>query len=671
MKSLNIYIKFIHTNDSKGEIMKKIIPILSILSAGIMLTGCANSPVKVNSNDLLNSINNFQTTVDNYTKNGSESLTKIALNKYELLVSSPINARLMNSNDSKNQSQNKSIIERTNDISNDNKIKEIANENVNNTNNNTNKNQIDIKENNELSATDTNEKLIIENQNNLNHNKDIVQNDITISPIQNDSNEKSKTLQNMSENREIRKQRIIDVESEILDKKDNINLMNVQEENNSNNDSIIDTSDLNETDINEDDVTKENSGEDTDNDSSQISTLYSLSSDIEDSCDEFCELKEEIVDAIIETQNLISKLQLKEIELTAEQKIFLSEQSEQLKNLGRRLSAVTRELSLSLADISTFTQKNVNDIDSLSLKYLIVLDNLINGNELLENGLQSLNMINSLFDINSNIEPNNRGRILYGFRRNKELPIIKDYLIKEDGQIVENNSSNSNEDKEENKINSDEESNSTTQMNSKNPDTLINDNIQNPNNVDDLNTIQNAQTTRNSKLNNVDTYNNRHFNSNIDTYGNNFKNTDTFFNTALLDNEFLYGRSGYPYANNYMYNNPYGMNYYNQNNVLNPNVNNANNQNNATDSVNNGNATHNSAQQESEKTNEKFNKLQKNIDTYKDANTPSLKSKFNKFKQSVSNFFAKFSVPKHKGQYENPIYKYNNVDSKNNESKQP
>ena len=171
MKSLNIYIKFIHTNDSKGEIMKKIIPILSILSAGIMLTGCANSPVKVNSNDLLNSINNFQTTVDNYTKNGSESLTKIALNKYELLVSSPINTRLVNSNDSKNQSQNKSIIEKTNDISNDNKNKEIANESVNNTN----KNQIDIKESNELSAINTNEKLITENQNNLNHNNDIIQ----------------------------------------------------------------------------------------------------------------------------------------------------------------------------------------------------------------------------------------------------------------------------------------------------------------------------------------------------------------------------------------------------------------------------------------------------------------------------------------------------------------
>ena len=49
-----------------------------------------------------------------------------------------------------------------------------------------------------MSAINTNEKLITENQNNLNHNNDIIQKDITIYPIQNDSNEKSKTLQNMT-----------------------------------------------------------------------------------------------------------------------------------------------------------------------------------------------------------------------------------------------------------------------------------------------------------------------------------------------------------------------------------------------------------------------------------------------------------------------------------------
>ena len=433
-------------------------------------------------------------------------------------------------------------------------------------------------------------------------------------------------------------------------------------------DNNADTADSSNTNTNEDIADNENiSDEDADENSTQISTLYSLSSDIEDSCDEFCELKEEIVDAINETQNLISKVQSKEIELTAEQKIFISQQSEQLKNFGRRLSAVTRELSLSLDDLSTLTQNNVNNMDSLSLKYLIVLDNLINGNELMENGLQSLNMINSLFDINSNIEPNNRGRILYGFRRNNEQPIIKDYLIKEDGQIVENKPSNTSENNED--VDMNEKTDSTT-LEDNAIDTQINDNIQNTNSINNSNTLQNTQTKNSLKLSNVDTYNNRRFNSNIDTYGNNFKNTDTFFNTALLDNEFLYGRGGYPYANNYMYNNPYAMNYYNQNNELNSNTGNTNNdQNTTTNSVDSDNTTLDKVQEKSEKRNKKLNKLQKNIDSYRDENTPSLKSKFNKFKQSVSNFFAKFSVPKQKGQYENPIYKYNNVDSKNNETK--
>ena len=646
--------------------MKKIIPIISILSAGAILTGCANSPAKVNSNDLLNSINNFQTTVDNYTKNESESLTKIALNKYELTVSAPINATLVNSDDSKNPTIENSIDGKISDINIDNKTSNIINEITDNTSKDNG--QTSIKENDQLPTRESKENLIIENQNNSNK-YDNIQKDMTISPIQNQSNDESKTLQNMSEDREIRKQKVIDgLQSETLNKNNSINLMNEQDKTDNN----ADTADSSNTNTNEDIADNENiSDEDADENSTQISTLYSLSSDIEDSCDEFCELKEEIVDAIIETQNLISKVQSKEIELTAEQKIFISQQSEQLKNLGRRLSAVTRELSLSLDDLSTLTQNNVNNMDSLSLKYLIVLDNLINGNELMENGLQSLNMINSLFDINSNIEPNNRGRILYGFRRNNELPIIKDYLIKEDGQIVENNLSNTSENNEG--VDMNEKTDSTTledNVEDNFQDTQINDNIQNTNSIDDINTMQNTQTKNSLKLSNVDTYNNRRFNSNIDTYGNNFKNTDTFFNTALLDNEFLYGRGGYPYANNYMYNNPYAMNYYNQNNELNSNTGNTNNdQNTTTNSVDSDNTTLDKVQEKSEKRNKKLNKLQKNIDSYRDENTPSLKSKFNKFKQSVSNFFAKFSVPKQKGQYENPIYKYNNVDSKNNETK--
>ena len=48
------------------------------------------------------------------------------------------------------------------------------------------------------------------------------------------------------------------------------------------------------------------------NDTPDFSTLYSINNDISESCDDFCELKEEITEAILETQSLIEKVQNKE-----------------------------------------------------------------------------------------------------------------------------------------------------------------------------------------------------------------------------------------------------------------------------------------------------------------------------------------------------------------------
>ena len=172
----------------------------------------------------------------------------------------------------------------------------------------------------------------------------------------------------------------------------------------------------------------------------QISTLYSLSNDIEDSCGDFCELKEEISNAIIETQNLINKVQQKEIELTDEQRLLINEQAQQLKSLGRQLSNITTELTFNLSDISYMLSSSDNNIDNLSLKYLVVLDNLVNGNEMLQSGLNSLNLINQMFNMNTNnIPSNNQVRILYGFMHNDNPPVVKDYYIDENGKLIENN----------------------------------------------------------------------------------------------------------------------------------------------------------------------------------------------------------------------------------------
>lgn len=598
--------------------MKKIIPIISIISAGVMLTGCSNSPAKLSSNELLDNVNTFQNCVENYTKNESESLSKIALGKYELTVSAPLNATLVNGEILEDKDiENKNLQDTKNKDNSEKNIKAASD--ITSDSNDSNKKEDKLISNNSISNPEKDTKNITENTR-------------TITPIEN------KTIEGMSENREIIKQNV----QRKLAENNNQNNTNKALDTNLNSNSIDNATPQilnseNTTDDSNEKITDQNQ------ETEKISTLYSLSADIEDSCDEFCELKEDIVDAIIETQNLISKVQSKEIELTAEQRIFLSEQSNQLKSLARRLSNITTELSLNLTDLSSMVN-GTDNFDTLSLKYLIVLDNLVNGNELLENGLQSLNMINNLIDTKSDLAPNNRGRILYGFKRNNEEPIIKDYIINEDGNIEENNIDNST---------------------ANNEDKIVADMPNEDNQTIDQNKINTNNTTNKSNENNTndtkntDTYQNNRHNTNIDTYGNRYRNTDTFFNTALLDNEFMYGRGGYPYGNNAMYNYN-GIN--NNMNNLNNNVDNQTN-NTTTESVDNNQITQNTEEKTTINTVKKQRKLTKNIDTYKDENTPTLSAKLKKFKQSVSNFFSKLSLPKKEGQYKNPIYKYSEINN--------
>ena len=340
----------------------------------------------------------------------------------------------------------------------------------------------------------------------------------------------------------------------------------------------------------------------------QISTLYSLSNDIEESCGDFCKLKEGISSAIIETQNLIEKIQNKELNLTNEQRLFITEQAQQLKSLGKQLSSITTELSFNLSDLSYLMASNNQDIDNLSLKYLVVLDNLVNGNEMLQSGLTSLNMINQMINMNTNnIPSNNQGRILYGFKQNNNPPIIKDYYINEAGELVENKN-------QENKT----EGNSS--VNNENTENL-----------------------------NIDTYQNTKLSSNIDTYqtNNTPRNIDTFFNTALLDNEFMYGNANYGYGINggYGINNPYIQNYSNYEKI---------NTNNGIESNNN---TQNIEAKKDSKKNKKRFELKKNIDTFKDENEPPIKTKLGNIKNSITGFFSKFKKGDVNDKVEYPIYR--------------
>lgn len=377
------------------------------------------------------------------------------------------------------------------------------------------------------------------------------------------------------------------------------NAINENESDESNDEIIENETNENQTMENSNEIT-ENLGETNKPNSEEFSTLYSLSCDIENSCDEFSELKEEISSAIYETENLINKIKNNEIELSREQRMFLTEQSCQLKSLGKQLSNVTNELSYNLSDLKTLLNQDDIDTDSLSLKYLIMLDNLLSSNQMLQNSLNSINLMNQMMFARSNMNPNNRGRILYGFQQNNEDPIIKDYIVDENGELIENKT---------------------------------NEEVA-------------PSETENSEQANADTIKTSKFTPNIDTYRNQNSNIDTFFNTALLDNEFMFGNRGYGgfgYGNYGNYNpnfQPYYNNYPNQN--YNNNTQYSNNEKQHTQNI------------ETKKKSKKF-KINKNIDTYKDDKTPSLKTRFSNIKQSVVGFFNKFK-PKDE-RIQNPVYR--------------
>jgi len=367
---------------------------------------------------------------------------------------------------------------------------------------------------------------------------------------------------------------------------------------------VEDSSNKNETDVNikDNNTIKENTETNNDLDAKieddGLSTLYSISNDVENNCDDFCQLKEKLTNAIAETERLIEKLDNNEISISREERINLSEQAMQLKNLGNQLSKTTTHLAFNLSDLKQILNENTADVNELSLKYLIVLDNLVNSNEMLQSGLTSLNMINNLLNLKG------EKRLIYGYQENNNTPIIKDYSINENGEITEN---------------------------------LPSENL-----VDDNKTI--------------DSYASDPKNANIDSYyTNNRKNIDSFFNTALLDNEFMYGNKGVyggygygmnPYINQYSqyeknqkYNSNQGMN----NNYYTPDIDNNTNNNVDTDGEKIGN-----------KERKKFT-ITKNIDTYRDENTPDLKTRFNNFKQSITNSLNKVNP---KEDIKRPIYKY-------------
>ena len=377
--------------------MKKIIPFLALTTTGITLTGCSYTIEKIEPADYQSNLMEFREHIDNLSTIDEENFSKIAFNKYKLSIIENDEIKLIDNN-VLNSADSNNANDLTKNVENNERILENSKKSSEN-----------------IENFSENREILKNNLKNLQKNQ-IVINDLT----------KENTALN---NAEIN----LDLNNELSSIENNSNL---------NNDATIDNesvSDKLNTEINNESNNSQNNEIIIENEE-KISTLYSLSSDIEDSTSEFSILKTKLVEAIDETQNLMNKVRNNEIELTDEERTLITEQTKQLKELGKQLSRSTTELAISLSDISKlFDSDGSIDMDTLNFKYMIVLDNLINGNEMLENSLNSLRLINSMFNMDSrSLPPNARGRIVYGFRNSNQPPIMKDYIINNDGSIKEN-----------------------------------------------------------------------------------------------------------------------------------------------------------------------------------------------------------------------------------------
>lgn len=610
--------------------MKKILPILTILSLPVALCACNDDHEKANTSfdAYQRNIANFQNYFKEYSSASDSQLNKLVLNKYRLNLSLPEDSKLVNG---LTDTQAKTANQLPSNANNNEQVKIVPNGN-----------QTNVSETNtETPALDEQQPTTLPDNS---QDRPIVDTPSVqpIKPLADTNSAKKNNTFNANLN--------TNTNENIIDNNiDNSNQTNKKDETVSNDTSSTDNT--NNVSDNADSTNKTTSEQT----STSISTLYSLTADVDEQCNQFCELKKQLNNAITETQNLIEKVNKNEIELTNEQRMFLTEQSAQLKALGKRLTAATTELSFSVSDLGKIINTGSN-YDQLAMKYLLVLDNLYNGNDMLENGIYQLNMINQLMNMQAPVAGNNIGRILYGFRQNGNAPVIYDYVIDKDGNLTQNSTNNDN--------------NNET-------DSTATDNTDNANQSSDQN--NNGATKDVKDTNTSNTTKHTWLTPNIDTFGNYRSNIDTFFNTALLNrygmngfnNGFGYGGYGaYGGLNGFASpmqnsNNFYGGNGFG--NAYNPYIayNNLNKNDyyaapdnvltNTTNGVQNQLNTQDNQQTQNKTVKPKL-KFTKNIDTYKTANTPTPKQRFAKIKDSVNGFFAKFKKPK-KDDIQNPTYR--------------
>lgn len=345
-----------------------------------------------------------------------------------------------------------------------------------------------------------------------------------------------------------------------------------------------------------------------------IQTINYLNETLNQTNIEYENLKETLITAINDTMNYLEDYKDNPQRLTNEQKIYIKEHSNSIKYLAETLEDLSEEV---ICSIDCKDCEDCDDINETAGIYINTIQNLENRIQTLQNTINSLHFITSIGSRLYNTPTFTPQYALYH--------ITKD--IKDEDRVEFNKDSD----------NADN-SNNTDSSN----DTLTEDNTVN---INDNNNENNTPTTFNLK-------------SNIDTYAPKKRNIDTFFNTALLDDQYnMYGGGfgyGVPYNGYGMYGGGFGNPYngYNSNMInrdaINHQTNQANNAPVANTSANIDNST--AATEKIDKPEKIHAKKTKNIDTYtlstiqSNINTMSeskiskfIKNKFGSLRKKVKN----------------------------------
>ncbi len=304
---------------------------------------------------------------------------------------------------------------------------------------------------------------------------------------------------------------------------------------------------------------------------SQEETINYLDNSLNEANTEYENLRKTLIDAINQTTEYLKNCEENSEELTDEQKLYIKEQSNTIKYLASTLTSLNQEVIKCMDGC-----ENCEDYDKLTNMYIFAIRNLERQIQALQNSLMTIQTINGAFIFNEQGFDNNEvvyglhfGRIPYAPPKSDieedDTNNATDNNVAQDSEITDNELNNDDtintDEEDENILQTTKEDLDNTEDSKTSKSNKSNDNSSahiSP--MDELEEVDSESDNNTESTDedgtNIDTMNNFGIKPNIDTYGPTNKNIDTFFNTALIDNDFMYGGGGMHYGG---YGMPYGQ----------------------------------------------------------------------------------------------------------------